>query len=114
MYYSLEKMHEHKSADKRQNGKTVDAVVNAIGKLMVTEDTIIPFIVKWEIRRTHIASVFHSLCRDHFKVKPIMGRIEFGIEGYSSKIMVMSEDHWNDYSSRVHSKSCVDPTYDLD
>lgn len=114
MYYSLEKMHEPKPCGERQNGKTVDAVVDAIGKLMVTEDTVIPFVVKWEIRRSHIAQVFRSLCRDHFKVKPIMGRLEFGIEGYSSRIMVMSEDHWNDYASRLHSKSCIEPTYDLD
>lgn len=52
MQYSIDQMHQPKPANERRNGKTVDALADVIGKVMVTEDAAIPFVMKFLSRKS--------------------------------------------------------------
>jgi hypothetical protein len=104
--YSIDKMHTIKIG--RQSGKSVDAVVDAIGKLMVTEYDVIPFIIKRLDRSYNLRKIFIDLCINHFNVKPICKQLIFGIEGYTSKIKFYS------IGSKEVLGYDIEPTFDLD
>lgn len=111
MQYSLEKMHEPKAYGERQNGKSVDALVEAIGKLMVSDEEIVPFIVRFRDRVNHLRPMFESLCYEHFKEKPLFkSKFEWGIKGYSSIIRFISEEESYHKLRGLH----IEPVYDLD
>jgi hypothetical protein len=109
--YSIEKMHEPKGG--RRSGKTVDAVADIIGKIMVTENTVFPFVIKWMQRSQHITQTFEDLCRNHFNVKPIRDRrYTLEIEGYSSKAVFHTIEDWEDRASMMYPPN-IFPTFDL-
>lgn len=95
MEYSLDQMHKIKGRLDRRSGKTTDAVVDAIGKLMVTENETVPLVVAYLRDIWIVRDAFIDLCKNHFKETPILYRKnEFRIEGYSSTIIVFSFDEW--------------------
>jgi hypothetical protein len=113
MSYDLEKMHEIKSRERR-SGRTVDALVDVIGKIMVTENEVIPFVVKYMDRVRLKLPEFNRLCREHFGVRSkMLSQFEFGIEGYSSYVRFISVDLWETQKLRRFNPD-IEPTYDLD
>lgn len=95
MKYSLDQMHETKDKNKRRNGKTVDAIVAAIGSIMVTEKERIPFVVHSLNDLSYIREEFISLCYNHFDVYPKFDRSkEWGILGYSSTFFFVTLSQW--------------------
>ena len=107
--YSIERMHQIKGSG-RQQGRTVDAVAEAIGKIMVTENEHISFVVAYMNRVSHIKKEFFELCKSHFNETPISySQFEIGIKGYSSKIVFISNQ-----DKRRLLGSTIEPVYDLD
>lgn len=95
MNYSLEQMHKPKNGNERRNGKTVDALVTAIGSVMVTEKERIPFVIHYMKDISYIRNEFRMLCKQHFSVEPIFYKNdEWGIEGYTSRIFFKTLDQW--------------------
>jgi hypothetical protein len=112
MEYSIDKMHMEKHGLRRE-GKTVDAVVDIIGKIMVTENETFPFVIKYMNRTNHIRKEFVSLCINHFKVTPIKDTIwTLEIKGYSSRAIFIPIEKWErDYYTYNPN---ILPTFDLD
>lgn len=106
MKYSIEKMHEAKSS--RRSGKSVDAIVDIIGKIFVTENETILLIVRSMDRADHLSHTFRDVCINHFHEYPIIkSPHEWRIKGYSSKIVIKTKDQ----DTRGYN---LEPTYDLD
>ena len=109
-HYSLDRMHEPKSLGERRNGKTVDAIVDVIGKLMVTENETIPFVLANFHRADFTMRMFIDICVKHFKLTPIIkDRYNWQIEGYSSRVKIFSETQGYE-PLRGYS---IEPTLDL-
>ena len=107
MEFSLDKMHQDKS--QRKSGRTVDAIVDAIGKLMVTQNEQVPFIVPYGNRIDYVTFLFRSICVDHFKETPVVKRQgQLEIKGYTSKIIIISESEWRIKGFGYR----IDPTFD--
>jgi len=107
--YSIDRMHQIKGGG-RQQGRTVDAVAQAIGKIMVTENKHIPFVVAYMDRVSHIKKEFFNLCKSHFnEVSISYSQFEIGIEGYTSRIVFISNQ-----DKRRLLGSTIEPIYDLD
>lgn len=107
--YDLDKIHQIKGGG-RQQGRTVDAVAEAIGKIMVTENEHIPFVISYMDRVNHIKKEFFELCKSHFDETPISySQFEIGIKGYSSRIVFISSQ-----DKRRLLGSTIEPVYDLD
>ena len=106
MKYSVEKMHEVKSG--RRSGKSVDAIVDIIGKIFVTENETILLVVRSMDRADHLCNTFRDVCINHFHEYPIIkSKYEWKIKGYSSRIVIKTKDQ----DIRGFN---LDPTYDLD
>lgn len=107
--YDLERMHQIKGGG-RQQGRTVDAIAEAIGKIMVTENEHIPFVILYMDRCNHIKKEFFNVCKLHFNETPIShSQFEIGIKGYSSRIVFISSQ-----DKRRLLGSNIEPVYDLD
>ena len=107
--YDLDRMHQIKGGG-RQQGKTVDAVAEAVGKIMVTENEYIPFVVSYMDRVSHIKKEFFNLCKSHFDETPVSySQFEIGIKGYSSRIVFISSQ-----DKKRLLGSNIDFVYDLD
>jgi len=109
MKYSVEKMHEIKYG--RRSGKSVDAMADLIGKIMVTENETIVLVVKMMNRADHLLQLFTDLCKNHFDETPIVkNKFEWGIRNYSSRIKVMNMQEWD----KMQFWYQTIPTFDLD
>ena len=85
MKYNLDILHSVKQG--RRSGKTVSAIMDAIGTIMVTENEKIPFIISRMNRVADIKPIFHDICVSHFNEEPIFyDMFTFGIKGYSSTL----------------------------
>lgn len=111
--YDVERMHIPKHYGDRRAGRTVDAIADAIGKLMVTDNETIPFVIRWMTRADHIIHEFKKMCREHYNEEPITyERYTIGIKGFSSRITFYSFDLWQDkYAHRFHN---IEAAYDPD
>lgn len=107
--YDIDRVHQIKGGGRRQ-GKTVDAVMEAIGKIMVTENQRILFVVLTLDRAQHIIKEFFNVCKFHFNETPILhNQFEVGIKGYSSRIVFISSQ-----SKDKLLGFNIEPVYDLD
>jgi len=114
MAYSLEKMHEPKPYGKRRAGHTVDALVDAIGKIMVLQNERIPFVVKYIDRVRNKLPEFCRLCREHFKETPVSySQYEYGLKGYTSRIEFISSDLYETRKREMFHPN-IQASYDLD
>lgn len=112
--YSLERLHELKGW-KRQEGRTTDAVFDIIGKIMATENEIIPFVVKYYDRVWYKVRMFEDIVFSHFHEKPkYYSKYEIGIEGYSSRVKFFSANNYHDMEIIETRFRDILPTYDLD
>ena len=94
--YDLNKVHQEKAYNARRVGKTVDAVMEAIGKIMVTENESIAFVITKMSGEDNIIRTFRDVCIEHFKETPVIEkRGELGIKGYTSKIYIITEDAYS-------------------
>jgi hypothetical protein len=115
MTLDLDKLHEYKSTRDRNNGKSVDAIVDVVGKVMVTQNMVVPFIIEkldWE---RHLSPMFYNLVVDHFKEQPIIyGRDTWwGIEGYSTRVKLISDSSDKSWRDQVRGYITTTPTFDL-
>lgn len=111
MKYSLDKIHKQKDFRERGNGKTVDAVMNVIGLIMVTENKQIPFILEKIDWIRHVENFFVDICLNHFNVKPIKHQqLIWRIEGYTSHTRIYSLD---DYLKDKVRGNVVAPIFDV-
>ena len=109
MQLDLERVHNPKYG--RRQGATVNALLDAMGKIMVTQNAVIPFVVKYMDRVVHKRKDFIQLCKDHFNEEPVfINNFNWGIKGYSSFIKFISID-MADEKLRGY---FIEPTYDLD
>jgi len=108
MKVDIEKLHTPKYG--RRSGKTVEAICDAIGKIFVTENKVIPFVVREINWMDHIKPMFRDICIDHFNEQPILkDQRTLMIKGYTSKIVFFSFDRWWQ-DGRGYD---IQPTYDL-
>lgn len=113
MKYSIDQLHTPKNVYERRNGKSVDAVMDVIGKLMTTHNETIPFVIQRADWIFHLDKLFVDICINHFNVKPIAVRrmkYEWRIDGYSSVIRIFSLSEYE--NNRVRGYSVI-PTFDL-
>ena len=114
MTLDLDKLHEYKSGYQRHNGKSIDALVEIIGKVQVTQNMVVPFIIErleWE---RHLSPMFHNLVVDHFNEWPIIRDrgMWWGIEGYTTTIKLISSKSGN-WIDSVRGYNITTPTFDL-
>lgn len=111
MQYSLEQMHQPKPCGERRNGKTVDAIVDIIGKVMVTEHETIYLVLRLKDWERHAAQEFKMICFGYFDVIPNVGKVEWKIQGYSSRVVTISIDQYDQDPWR-YCRSTI-PTFDV-
>lgn len=92
MKIDLDKLHQEKHPARRQ-GHTVDAVTEAIGKIMVTDNEVFLFVVPEMHWCYHAFSLFEDICYNHFGVIA-HGRPsgEWRIQGYTSRVRVVTHE----------------------
>lgn len=89
--FSIERMHKPKDFLARQQGKTIDNLVWVIGCIQVTDNDLVVIIVPYMNRIRHLKYTFQKLCIEHYKEKPVFYKDdEWGIEGYSTKVIIVS------------------------
>lgn len=93
MKYSIDQVHKEKNGF-RGEGRTVDAVMELIGRIMVTENERIPVVLPEAIWMSNFKKVFIDVCIEHFKEEPIFEKATtLGIKGYTSNgFMVLQSD----------------------
>jgi hypothetical protein len=110
--YSIDRIHTPKFFHERRSGKTVDAIVDIIGKVMVTENARIFLVVSFIDRISYVRKMFNDICIEHFEEEPeFISQNEWGIKNYNSRIMVVSFFQWE----KNHRDGMnLQPTFDLD
>ncbi len=111
--YSLEQIHtDYINKHGRRTGKSVDALVDLIGKIMVTDNESFLLVVPWMSRSRHLMDEFGFLLREHYEEKPFYkDRYHWGIVGYTSIISVVTLDDYERSCKYVH--HITTPTFDL-
>jgi len=90
--YDLDRLHDETPSG-RGAGRTVTAIFDAIGKLMVTENKIIYYLVPEQHWEDHVIREFIKIVTEHFELDHVkFRRSEIGIKGYSSKIVIRRND----------------------
>lgn len=107
MKYDIEKLHTEKEG--RRAGHTTDAVFNAIGCIMVSENETFLFVVPNFDWSHHVFAAFRDACIHHFNVKPTGLRLGFwGIEGYTSRVKLTTFDLYEQHSKGIHTEPIID------
>ena len=109
MKYDLEKLHSEKHPYERGNGKSVDAIFDVIGKIMATENDVVPFVVERLEWHRHLAPIFIDVCHNHFNETPEVKKFGyFSIKGYSTICKLIQRDD-KDGLRGLH----IEPTFDI-
>lgn len=111
MKYDIEQIHNVSGG--RRSGKSVTAIMEIIGSILVTDNASIPFIIRKREWASHLRPMFEDIARDHFGETVTRGeRFVWSIKGYTSKVHVFSLEQWQDGRELRAHPNVTEPIYD--
>jgi len=109
--YDIDRVHSKKELFSRRSGNTVRAIMDVIGKIMVTDNETVVLVVKLRDRIRVTSDIFKDVCINHFNETPIMKHEDFwSIKGYSSNVKVIS---WYQFEQGGADGYSALPTFDV-
>lgn len=112
MKLDIDKLHkDYLSKSYRRSGKTVDAIVDAIGKILATQYNIVPYFVREIDWDRHVTKTFFEVAKEVFNEEPYRKGYDLGLLGYSTRIRIVSmKDSISE--DKLRGFITTDPIYD--